>query len=306
MDLHVFDEEEKRQMAELGFIGLGKMGRHMARNLIRAGHRVTLYNRSRGPVEELAAEGGLPAESPAEAARNARVLFTCLTTPEVVESTVRAALEGARPGDIFVDHSTIGVADARRIAALCAAKGVRFIDAPVSGGPWGAEAGTLTIMCGGEPEAYQAVLPYLQVEGKQLYHLGPVGAGSVAKLCNNLLVGIHTAAMAEAFVLGVKAGLEPKALYEIISGATGGSKQIDRHIPKFVFPGAFDAAFSIEHLHKDVALAVSLGKDEKVRMVLGAMTQQLLEEARAAGYGDQDIAALIRPLEDLTGVQVRA
>jgi 3-hydroxyisobutyrate dehydrogenase-like beta-hydroxyacid dehydrogenase len=300
------DKEDTAAMAELGFIGLGRMGRHMARNLIKAGHSVALYNRSQPVIDELVAEGGKRAGSPAEVAQHARVLFTCLPTPDVVESTLRAALEGARPGDIFVDHSTIGVADARRIAAMCAEKGVQFIDAPVSGGPWGAEAGTLTIMCGGDRSAYEAVLPYLQVEGKQLYHLGPVGAGSVAKLCNNLLVGIHTAAMAEAFVLGTKAGVDPRALYEIISGATGGSKQIDRHIPKFVFPGNFTAAFSIEHLHKDVALAVSLGKDEQVRMMLGAVTLQLLEEARAAGYAGDDIAALIRPLEELSGVKVRA
>ncbi|OTA41217.1 MAG: hypothetical protein A6D92_08780 [Symbiobacterium thermophilum] len=293
-------------MANLGFIGLGRMGRHMARNLIKAGHTVTLWNRSQAIVDELVAEGGRRASSPAEVARNARVLFTCLSTPDVVENILRQALEGAQPGDIFVDHSTIGVRDARRIAAMCAEKGVQFIDAPVSGGPWGAEAGTLTIMCGGDRAAFDAVLPYLQIEGKQIHYLGPVGAGSVAKLCNNLLVGIHTAAMAEAFVLGTKAGVDPKALYEIISNATGHSAQIARNIPQFVFPGKFDAAFSIDHLHKDVALAVELGKDVNVRMVLGAVTQQLLEEARALGYGSSDQAALIRPLEDLAGVKVRA
>jgi 3-hydroxyisobutyrate dehydrogenase-like beta-hydroxyacid dehydrogenase len=293
-------------MAELGFIGLGRMGKHMARNLIKAGHTVTVYNRSQVTVAELAAEGARKAESPAAVARQSRVLFTCLPTPENVETILRDALEGARPGDIFVDHSTIGVSDARRIAGMCQARGVQFIDAPISGGPWGAEAGTLTIMCGGEPAVYEQVLPYLQAEGKQLYLLGPVGAGTVAKLCNNLLVGIHSAAASEAFVLGVKAGVDPKALYEIIQGATGGSKQIERNFPKFIFPGSFDAAFSIEHLHKDVALAVNLGKDQRVRMVLGAMTQQLLEECRASGHADEDIAALIRPLEELTGVKVRA
>ncbi|MFS8640514.1 MAG: NAD(P)-dependent oxidoreductase [Symbiobacteriaceae bacterium] len=293
-------------MANLGFIGLGRMGRHMARNLIKAGHTVTLWNRSQAIVDELVAEGGRRASSPAEVARNARVLFTCLSTPDVVENILRQALEGAQPGDIFVDHSTIGVRDARRIAAMCAEKGVQFIDAPVSGGPWGAEAGTLTIMCGGDQAAFDAVLPYLQIEGKQIHYLGPVGAGSVAKLCNNLLVGIHTAAMAEAFVLGTKAGVDPKALYEIISNATGHSAQIARNIPQFVFPGKFEAAFSIDHLNKDVALAVELGKDVNVRMVLGAVTQQLLEEARALGYGSSDQAALIRPLEDLAGVKVRA
>lgn len=293
-------------MADLGFIGLGRMGRHMARNLLRAGHCVTVHNRSQGVVAELVKDGAHRAANPAEVARQSRVLFTCLPTPDVVESVTREALSTAQSGDIYIDHSTIGASDARRLAALCQEKGVHFIDAPISGGPWGAEAGTLTIMCGGEKQAFEAALPYLQMEGKQIHLLGPVGAGSVAKLCNNLLVGIHTAAMAEAFVLGTKAGIDPEMLYEIISGATGGSKQIERNLPKFVFPGQFDAAFSIEHLHKDVALAVNLGKEQQVRMILGGMTQQLLEEARAAGYADADIAALIRPLESLTGVEVRA
>lgn len=293
-------------MAELGFIGLGRMGRNMARNLLKAGHTVTVYNRSQGIVDELVAQGASRAASPAEAARNSRVLFTCLTTPDVVESTLRQALEGAKPGDIFVDHSTIGVGDAKRIAALCAEKGVQFIDAPVSGGPWGAEAGTLTIMCGGDPAAYETVLPYLQAEGKQLYLLGQVGAGTVAKLCNNLLVGIHAAAASEAFVLGTKAGVDPKVLLEIIQGATGQSKQIERNFPKFVFPGNFEAAFSIEHLHKDIGLALGLGRDQQVRMMLGATTMQLFEEARAAGLTHEDMAAVIKPLEDLSGVKVRA
>jgi 3-hydroxyisobutyrate dehydrogenase-like beta-hydroxyacid dehydrogenase len=282
------------------------MGRSMARNLMKAGHTVTVYNRSHGVVDELVAEGARRAGGPAEVAAASTVLFTCLTTPDVVESTLRQALEGARPGSVFVDHSTIGVSDAKRIAGFCAEKGVQFIDAPVSGGPWGAEAGTLTIMCGGDPAAYEAVQPYLQAEGKQLHLLGPVGAGTVAKLCNNMLVGIHAAAMAEAFVLGTKAGVDPKALFEIIQGATGGSKQIERNMPKFVFPGNFEAAFSVEHLHKDVALAVNLGKDEKVRLLLASVTQQVLEETRAAGYEKNDMAAVIRPLEELSGVKVRA
>jgi 3-hydroxyisobutyrate dehydrogenase-like beta-hydroxyacid dehydrogenase len=292
-------------MALLGFIGLGRMGRHMARNLLKAGHTVTVFNRSQGAVNELVSEGARKAESPAEVARNADVLFTCLTTPDSVESIMREALAGSRTNAIFVDHSTIGVSDARRIAAMCETRGVRFIDAPISGGPWGAEAGTLTIMCGGDQSTYDEVLPYLQAEGKQLHLLGPVGAGSVAKLCNNLLVGIHSAAASEAFVLGVKAGLDPKALYQIINGATGNSKQIERNFPQFIFPGNFEAAFSIEHLHKDVALAVNLGKEQNVRMLLGAITQQLLEEARALGYAQEDVAALIRPLEQLSGVKVR-
>jgi 3-hydroxyisobutyrate dehydrogenase-like beta-hydroxyacid dehydrogenase len=209
-------------MANLGFIGLGRMGLHMARNLIKAGHSVTLYNRSQTAVQQLVSEGGRAAISPADVARAARILFTCLTTPEVVESVIRQALEGAQAGDIFVDHSTIGVDDAKRIAEICAAKNVHFIDAPISGGPPGAEAGTLTIMCGGDPQVYDRVLPFLQIEGKQLHLLGPVGSGTVAKLCNQLLVGVHTAAMAEAYVLGVKAGLDPEQLHQINQSSAQG------------------------------------------------------------------------------------
>lgn len=293
-------------MANLGFIGLGRMGRHMARHLLKAGHTVTVYNRSRGAVDELAREGARPASNPSETARQSRVLFTCLPTAESVEQTLREALTEAQPGDIYVDHSTIGVSDARRLAALCAEHGVQFIDAPISGGPWGAEAGTLSIMCGGDPAAYEAVLPCLQVMGKQLYLLGPVGAGSVAKLCNQMLVGIHAAAMAEAFVLATKAGIDPKVFYEIVSGATGQSKQIDRSIPNFIFPGKFEAAFSIEHMHKDMGFAMTLGREQQVRLLVGSIAMQMLEEARAAGYNQSDTAAVIRPLEELSGVKVRA
>jgi 3-hydroxyisobutyrate dehydrogenase-like beta-hydroxyacid dehydrogenase len=295
-------------LAELAFIGLGRMGKHMARNLMKGGHTVTVYNRSQGAVQELVAAGARAAASPAAAAASADVLFTCLTTPEVVEATLLAAAEGARPGAIFVDHSTIGRSDAIRISEKLAARGVRFLDAPVSGGPWGAEAGTLTIMVGGDPETFAAVKPYLDLEGKpdKVLLMGPVGAGSVVKLCNNLLVAINTAGLAEAFVLGTKAGVDPVKLYEVISGATGNSAMLTRNMPGFIFPGKFDAAFSVGHLHKDVMLANNLGRDLQVRMLLGAIVQQVLEETRAAGFTEQDITAMIRPLESLAGVEVRA
>lgn len=292
-------------MANVGFIGLGKMGRHMARNLLKNGHRLTVYNRSQQVVEELVAEGARRADSPAAVAADVDVLFTCLTTPDVVEATLLQAAEGARPGQIFVDHSTIGASDARRIGARLAEKSVRFIDAPVSGGPWGAEQGTLAIMCGGDAADFEAVKPLLACMGKNLYHLGPHGAGSVAKLCNNLLVGIHTAAAAEAFVLGTKAGLDPAALYSVLSSSSGLSRSIERHMEKFVFPGNFEPAFSISHLHKDVMLANQLAREENVRMLLGSLALQALEEAKSMGYAEKDAAALFRPLEQIAGVEVR-
>nr|PZN37928.1 MAG: NAD(P)-dependent oxidoreductase [Bacillota bacterium] len=292
-------------MARVGFLGLGRMGKPMARNLLKAGHRLTVWNRSPGPAEELAAEGAVRAQSPAEVAAASEVVISCLSTPDVVEQILLQALEGAQPGTLFIDCSTIGVSDARRLAEHCARRGVEFVDAPVSGGPWGAEAGTLTLMCGGSPEALDRAEPILRAFGSRIYKLGPVGSGQVAKLCNNLLVAIHTAAAAEAFVLGTKAGLDPQVLYDIITNATGDSAQIRRNMPKFTFPGDFRPAFSVEHLTKDVGLARQLAREQGVRLLLGAVAEQVCLEAMAAGYGQADIAALIRPLEASAGVEVR-
>lgn len=292
-------------MANVGFIGLGKMGRPMAQNLMKKGHRLIAYNRSQAVVEALVAEGAVAASTPAEVAQEADVLFSCLTTPAVVEEVLLAAAEGAKPGQIFVDHSTIGASDARRLGAKLAAQGIRFLEAPVSGGPWGAEQGTLSIMCGGDASVFEEVKPLLGCMGTKLYLLGPLGAGAVAKLCNNLLVAIHTAAAAETFVLGTKAGLDPEALYEVISSATGYSRSIERNMEQFVFAGNFEPAFSINHLHKDVALVNQLGREENVRMLLASVTLQLLEETRSMGYAEKDMSALFRPLEQIAGVEVR-
>lgn len=295
-------------MADVGFIGLGRMGRGMARNLVKAGHRVTVWNRSPGPAEELAAEGARRVTGPAEVARASTIVVSCLSTPEVVEEILTApggALEGAAAGSVFVDCSTIGPGDVRRMADRCAARGVALVDAPVSGGVWGAAEGTLTIMCGGDRSAYDQALPALEAMGKRIHHLGPSGTGQVAKLANNMLVAIHTAAAAEAFVLGVKGGVDPQALLDIIANSAGDSSQIRRCLPKFVFPGQFDAAFSIEHLHKDMGLACQLGRELQVRLLLGAVSEQLTGEAMAAGLGGEDVAALFKPVEKLAGTEVR-
>jgi 3-hydroxyisobutyrate dehydrogenase len=282
------------------------MGRPMARNLMKSGHSLVVHNRSRAVVDELAAEGARAGSSPAEVAASCDVLFTCLTTPDVVQQVMAEAARGGRPGQIFVDHSTIGASDARRIAALLSQQGIRFLDCPVSGGPWGAEQGTLAIMCGGEKEAFEAVRPLLEAMGRHIFHLGGHGAGSIAKLCNQMLVAVSTVAAAEAFVLGTKAGLDPRAIYDVLAVSTGFSRTIERHMEKFVFPGNFEAAFSVSHMHKDIGLANQLGREANVRLLTGAVTLQLFEEAVSTGYAQHDIAALFRPLEQIAGVEVRS
>ncbi len=175
----------------------------------------------------------------------------------------------------------------------------------MSGGTTGAEAGTLTIMVGGERAQYDRTLPIIEAVGKKIVYAGPVGAGSVVKLMNQLLVGINLAGAAEAMVLGTKAGVEPQLLLDVISSATGNSAQLQRNFPDLIFKRHFEAMFSVDLLHKDVGLGLDVGKENRVRMLMSALALQILEEARDLGHGEEDIAALIRPLERLAGVEVK-
>ncbi|MGH2367955.1 MAG: NAD(P)-dependent oxidoreductase, partial [Chloroflexota bacterium] len=207
---------------------------------------------------------------------------------------------------MVLDFSTIGPSTCRAVAAALAERGAGYLDAPVSGGTTGAEAGTLTVMVGGDKAQYERVLPVLQTVGQKIVYAGPVGAGAVVKLMNQLLVGINLAGAAEAMVLGVKAGVDPQLLYETIGAATGNSAQLQRCFPDLILKGDFAAMFSVDLLHKDISLGVEVGKDQRVRLLLGALALQIFEEARELGHGDEDIAAVIRPLERLAGVEVRS
>jgi 3-hydroxyisobutyrate dehydrogenase len=293
----------------VGFIGLGKMGRPMARNIMSGGYPLVVANRSQQVVQELAGEGAKPAAGFAELASQAEIVCLCLPVPATVEEVVLGpggVAEGIKPGSIVVDFSTIGPGTCRSVASALQEKGVAYLDAPVSGGTTGAEAGTLTVMVGGDKAQYERALPVLQRVGKKIVYAGPVGAGAVVKLMNQLLVGINLAGAAEAMVLGTKAGVDPTLLLETIASATGNSSQLQRCFPDMILKGNFDAMFSVDLLHKDLSLGVEVGKENRVRLLLGALAVQVFEEAREAGFGEQDIAAVIRPLEALARVEVRA
>jgi 3-hydroxyisobutyrate dehydrogenase len=294
--------------ASVGFIGLGKMGRPMSLNILKKGFPLTVSNRSRKVVDDVAAQGARAAGSPAEVAQQAEIVCLCLPVPATVEEVVLGeggVLETIKPGSVVLDFSTIGPGTCRSVAERLREKECWYVDAPVSGGTTGAEAATLTIMCGGERAQYDRVLPVLESVGKKVVYAGPVGAGAVVKLMNQLLVAINLAGAAEAMVLGTKAGVDPQLLFDVVSSATGNSFQLQRCFPDLIMKGKFDAMFSVDLLHKDVALGVEVGKDTRVRMLLSALALQIFEEAREAGFGEQDIAAVIRPLEQLTGTQVR-
>jgi 3-hydroxyisobutyrate dehydrogenase len=298
-------------MAELtvGFVGLGKMGRPMARNILAKGFSLTVSNRSRQAVDDLAAAGAAAAATPAEVAARSDVICLCLPVPATVEEVVLGqggVRAGIRPGSIVLDFSTIGPATCRAVAAALREHDAAYLDAPVSGGTTGAEAGTLTVMVGGDQRHYERALPVLQAVGQKIVYAGPVGAGAVVKLMNQLLVGINLAGAAEAMVLGVKAGVDAQLLYETIASATGNSVQLQRNVPDLILRGNFAPMFSVNLLHKDLALGLDVGKDARVRLLLGALAFQVFEEARDSGHGEEDIAAVIKPLERLAGIEVRS
>ncbi|MHB1133489.1 MAG: NAD(P)-dependent oxidoreductase [Chloroflexota bacterium] len=295
------------EKTQAGFIGLGLMGKPMARNLMRAGFALAVHNRSRGKVDELAAEGAAPAGSPAEVAARCEFVCTCLPGPADVRQVYLGpdgVLAGARAGSVLIEMSTIDPETHRELAAAAAARGAAYLDAPVSGGTTGAEKGTLTIMVGGEAEALERARPLLAAMGERIFHLGPVGAGAVAKLINNMLGAINLLGVYEGLVLGVKAGLDPRQLAEVVSSGSGASRQFAAGAPN-ILKRDFAPGFTLDLMAKDVALARQLGESLGVRLEAGTLASQVLEETRQSGLGQESIYAGIKVLEGLAGVEVK-
>ena len=213
------------------------------------------------------------------------------------------SLQRARPGQIYADHSTVSVGQSRRCAVLARERGVDFLDAPVSGGPAGAQAGTLTVMVGGEQGVFDRALPVFRAFGKNIKLCGPAGAGQVVKLINQLLVGVHTAAVAEAAVFGAKLGADPRVVLEVIGTSFGGSTMMTRNLPRFISRD-FGPATSVTLLLKDLGLIHDEAKAANVPLLLGAVAEQRFLEARGRGMGENDMASLVRLWEEAAGVTV--
>lgn len=291
----------------VGFIGLGKMGRPMATNLLKNGFHVTVHNRSRGVVDDMARLGAAPAASPAEVAAASDIVLTCLPSPEAVEM-IHLGAEGlmasGRPGLILIDHSTVSLETSLKLHEAAREKGIDFLDAPISGGVPRAENGSLTIMVGGDPEAFQKAEPVLRALGDRVVQVGKPGAGTVVKLVNQLLVGVHTAVAAEALVFGVKAGADPRALLDVIGTSFGASAMFNR-TASLALQGGYDSGTDVRILKKDMALITDLGRHLGARMLLSNLAEQLFGEADALGYGYNDMISLIKPLERIAGVEVK-
>jgi len=293
---------------DIGFIGLGAMGRPMAVNLLKAGYHLTVYDLNHEAVQRLIDMGAFSAATPKELAACSDVVITMLPNYDAVQSVLdgkNGVLSGARKGTVIIDMSTVAPNQTRKMASLAKEKGVSYLDAPVSGGVSAAANGSLTIMVGGPAAVSDQVMEIFNVLGKKVYRVGDVGAGDAIKTVNNMLLGINMAAVAEALVVGVKAGLEPQVLLDVISSSSGNSYALEAKMPKFIMKGNFEPGFTIDLQFKDLELAIQTGKDLGVPMFLTNLAQQIFVQARAAGLGGQDISAVIKVWEQLAGVEVR-
>lgn len=290
-------------MTHIAFIGLGNMGGPMAANLVKAGHAVNGFDLSAPALEHFAAAGGHPASSVAHAIDGAEVVISMLPAGQHVESLYLGAdgLFAQLPAStLVIDCSTIAAHTARAVAEAAAAAGLRFLDAPVSGGTAGAAAGTLTFMIGGDAANVDAARPLLACMGKNLFHAGAAGAGQTAKVCNNMLLGILMAGTAEALALGVQNGLDPAVLSQIMGNSSGSNWVLDRYNP---WPGVMDTApasrgysggFMSELMLKDLRLASETASQSLAANPMGQQAQQLFEAHVAAGNGKLDFSSIAK------------
>lgn len=289
---------------DVGFIGLGRMGRPMVERLLAAGHNVHAYNRSPGVVQELATKGAQPATSSSDVSARSEVVLTALPSIETVLSVYEELAGSARSGQIFADHSTVSIEVNLRCSEMLTQRNAYFLDAPVSGGPGGAASGTLTVMVGGEPATFDRVLPIFMAFGKNIRLCGPTGSGQAVKLVNQLLVGVHTAAIAEAAVLGMRLGADPDIVLDLIGTSFGGSAMMARNLPRFVSRD-FSAATPVSLILKDLGIIHDEARRSGVPVLLGSLTEQRFLEAQARGWGLDDMASLVKLWEEAAGITVR-
>ncbi|MGF6639106.1 3-hydroxyisobutyrate dehydrogenase [Paraburkholderia sp. MM6662-R1] len=288
---------------KIGFIGLGNMGAPMALNLLKAGHALNVFDLSAQAVRTLVDAGAQPARSPQAAASEVECVITMLPAAAHVRSVLVAddgVLAGIAPGVPIIDSSTIDPASVKAFAELAAAHGNNFVDAPVSGGTGGAAAGTLTFMVGGSASAYEQVKTVLSAMGKNIVHCGDTGTGQVAKICNNLVLGISMAGVAEAMSLGEALGIDTKVLGSIINTSTGRCWSSDTYNP---MPGVIETApssrgytggFGTDLMLKDLGLATDAARGVRQPVYLGALAQQLYQTMSANGAGRLDFSAVIK------------
>ncbi len=291
----------------VGFVGTGIMGAPMARNLAQAGFAVTAYNRTAAKAEALREHGVAVAESLAEAARGASVVIAMLPdTPDVLAAVEGdgGVAEAMEPGGVFIDMSTISPGETRALAERLAGRGIAMLDAPVSGGSWGAEQGTLTIMAGGEREAFERCLPVFEAMGKTITLMGPSGMGQTTKLVNQILVAGTCAAVAEALVFASAQDADLLRTIEAVSGGAAGSWQLANLGPRMARRD-FAPGFMVKLQQKDLRLITEAAQERSVPLAVTSMARQYLTAVEAMGLGDEGTQAVVKAVEALAGVEAR-
>jgi 3-hydroxyisobutyrate dehydrogenase len=291
----------------IGFVGLGAMGGNMARRLASLGFTVAGYDISGANAQRSGDAGVKIVESPAAAADGAEFVLSSLPDPAAIRQAYlgpEGVLTRVRPGTVLIDLSTIDPATWREVAAAAATRGAACLDAPVSGGPADAGSGKLVFLIGGEADVIERSRPVLEALGSTIHHVGPLGSGLIVKLVNNVMSVCNVVVAAEAMVLGVKAGIEPQALFDMLSTSGGRSFHFQKRFPN-VLAGDFAPYFSIALSRKDLGLALDMAAQLGVPMPAAGAVKQVYEEARASGLAGQDMAAVTRLYEAWAGVEVR-
>lgn len=293
-------------MATIAFFGAGIMGEPMVGHLLAAGHRVAVVaHRSRGPIDRVVAKGAVEAPNAAEAIGRSQIIITMLPTADDVEALLFGSAGSPGAGHTVIDMGTSFPPHTRRIAARVTGAGGRFLDAPVTGGPKGAQDGTLTIMVGGDAATLADVRPVFDAMGSNIYHFGPVGAGHTAKLIQNMIGIVASAGIAEGFAFAAAAGLDVEQFFTMLASSTSNSPALQGMVPK-VFAGEFErVGFRLDLAYKDIRQATALAREMTVPLPAANGAVELMQLARAFGYGAQDATAMIRGLESLLRLEVR-
>lgn len=292
---------------KIGFVGLGIMGKPMAKNLLKAGYEVVAYDIVGEALEEVVSEGAESGESPKDVAQKTTLIITMLPDGPDVEKVVlgtNGVLEGAQSGSVIIDMSSISPIVAKNVYSECKKKGIELLDAPVSGGEPGAISGTLAIMVGGSKAVFDKYLPVMEVLGKSVVLAGDIGAGNITKLANQIMVAVNIAGMGEALVLAAKAGVDPSVVFEAVRGGLAGSSVLEAKGP-MVLDGNFKPGFRIRLHQKDLNNALITAKELGVTVPLTGLVQQMITSLVNSGNLDNDHSAIVRFIEELSGTEAR-
>ena len=290
----------------VGFIGVGNMGNPMAGNVLKAGFAMTVFDKSPKAMANLVEAGAHGATSAREVLERSEVVLTCLPASPDVEALYLepgGLIERAKPGTILIDLSSVLPSTPRKLEPRAKEKGLHFLEAPVSGGVAGARAATLAIMVGGDPAILERARPVLRAIGPNIFSVGPVGAGNTVKAINNMMACVNSLAMMEGVVLGVKAGLDPMTIYEVVKASSGGSKALER-IPTALVPRRFEPGFKVALMNKDLDTFNTIAKELHVPVSFSNVAQRYQQAAMAAGLEDPDTSVAVTIIERLAAVEV--